>query len=549
MVNVIFAFQRHKVYLSVFILLLIFSSCNQHQNAGIYDITDFGAKGDSVTINTKYINDAIKKCSDEGGGTVVIPKGIFVSGTVVLLSNVNLQLNAGAVLRGSKDTADYLQIRNALFREGYTHFGLLLAENASNISITGQGEIHGNGTYFMNKIDKPYYGSDYNRKFTRQGEEFMKEGTIFEDGPLSYDYRPGLMLTILHCENVRISDIKLHDSPEWTMRLGDCDGIIIKGITIDNNPMIPNNDGIHCSNSRNIVIADCNISTGDDAIIVSGFSNDSVYYHHSPESSLKKVIGNKTGVSENVTVTNCVLSSRSACIRIGYGELPVRNLVFSNLAMHESNRGIGIFSRNNSLIENVLFSNIVMDTKLYSGHWWGKGEPIHISAARDNATANAGKINDIRFSNIIAKAETGIVIEGAPESTIDNLLFDKVKLTIHDGKYSRSYGGNFDFRPAYPIEKAFYKHDISGLYAQYVKNIKLSGIDIDWSGGLADYFTNGIEINNFSGLQIDNYKGRAAFTSDSTAAIKLSDGSKIFMFNNESTNSSPLIIQKNTTMK
>jgi len=147
----------------------------------VYNILDYGAKGDGTTINTTAINKAIQTCHANGGGTVEIPQGTFVSGTVILLSNVELHLDMGAVLLGSKDTADYMLQPTTLFTEGYNRYGLLYANNAENIAITGFGEINGRGTYFMNGLDKPHMGHDFDRRFTRQGADFMKEGTFFED--------------------------------------------------------------------------------------------------------------------------------------------------------------------------------------------------------------------------------------------------------------------------------------------------------------------------------------------------------------------------------
>jgi polygalacturonase len=515
-----------KTMLKTLVICLITGmaiSCTRQD--GMYNILDFGAKGDGKSINTLAINKAVEACNKKGGGTVVVPPGNFVSGTVVLLSNVNFHLDPGAVLAGSKDTSDYLKMKAALFEEGYNRFGMICAVDAKNISITGSGEINGNGTAFMNGLDKPHMGGhDYDRKFIRQGEEFMKPGTIFEDGPVSYPFRPGLMITIERSENVLISDVILKDSPEWTIRIGDCDGAEVRGISILNNKLIPNNDGIHVTTSRNVRISDCNIFAGDDAIIVTGFGNSPLPEELISNERKPLAIGNKTGIAENVTVTNCVLSSRSACIRVGYGSHPVRNLVFSNLVMYESNRGIGIFARDNSRIENVLFSNIIISNRIHSGHWWGKGEPIHISAIQDTEKGTPGTINNIRFSDITATSETGIVIYGIEKSAIENIFLNNIKLTINNGRYTESYGGNIDLRPAYPLEYAIFRHDIPGLYAQYINHLTVSGFELKWGTGLPSFFTNGVEIDHFSDILLEGIKASPAPVSKGLSAIKLSNG-------------------------
>lgn len=509
----------------IIILLLIYCfalSCKSH--SCIYNIEDYGANGDGKALNTNAINKTIEKCSRDGGGTVVVPPGTFVTGTIVLLSKVDFHLENGAVLLGSKDTSDYLMIKDPEFSEGYNRYGLISAREATNFSITGSGIIDGNGTYFMNGPDKPKSAeSDFRRKYTRQGEEFMKPGTKIEDGPVTYPFRPGLMITIEQCENIRICDVILRDSPEWTIRIGDCDNAEVRGISILNNKLIPNNDGVHVTTSRNVRISDCSIFAGDDAIIVTGFGKSPT------PASLKSgtrplTMGNKTGYAENVTVTNCVLSSRSAGIRVGYGDHPVRNVVFSNLVIYESNRGIGVFARDDSQIENIHFSNIIIENRLHSGHWWGKGEPVHVSAIRDTQNGKPGKISNIRFSDITARSEAGILVSGMEAGIIKNIYFDNIRLTINRGRYTESYGGNFDLRPAYPLDSAIFRHDIPGLYAQYVSNLTVSGFELLWGAGLPSFFTNAIEIEHFTDVLLEGIKGGPSPSSSGLSSIMLKDG-------------------------
>jgi polygalacturonase len=507
----------------IYLLTVIAMSCSRPE--GTYNIIDFGARGDGSTINTLAINKAVAACNKKGGGTVVIPPGNFITGTVVLLSNVNFHLEPGAVITGSRDTSDYLKMESTLFEEGYNRFGMICAVDAKNVSITGTGEINGNGTSFMNGLDKPHMGGhDYDRKFIRQGDDFMKPGTIFEDGPVSYAFRPGLMITIERSENILISDVILKDSPEWTIRIGDCDGAEVRSISILNNKVVPNNDGIHVTTSRNVRISDCNVFAGDDAVIVTGFGNSPLPEELSSGKRKPLMIGNKTGIAENVTVTSCVLSSRSACIRVGYGAHPIRNLVFSNLVMYESNRGIGIFARDDSRIENVQFSNIIISNRIHSGHWWGKGEPIHISALQDTRNGKPGTIDNIRFSDITATSETGIVIFGLEKSQIGNISLKNIKLIINKGKYTDSYGGNIDLRPAFPLEYAIFRHDIPGLYAQYVNHLTISGFELNWGTELPSFFTNGIEISNFKDVLLEGVRADPAPGSTSLSAIRLSNG-------------------------
>ncbi len=530
----IFSF-RYRSWISL--LLLLVSGICTAQKSSVYSILDFGAIGNGQMLNTKSINAAIEKCHSNGGGTVLVPAGIFVTGTIRLLSDINLHLEPGAVLSGSKDTNDYLPLTSALFSEGYTHYGMIYAKNAVSISITGTGEINGNGTGFMHDISRVNNFFSLDRKATRQGLAYMAEGSPSADGPLSYDYRPGMMFTFDHCENIHLTDIVIKDAPEWTMRIGDCDQVNIRGIRIQNNPLIPNNDGINCTSSSNIRISDCSIFTGDDAIAINGYEK---------RDQEKDSIGNISDMAGNVTVSNCILSSRSSCIRIGDGTRLIKNLVFDNIVMETSNRGIGIFARNNSDIEDVIFSNIIMHTRIFSGNWWGKGEPIHISAVKDKSTGNGGRIRNIRFSNIIATAETGIIIYGSPEGSIEDIYFDKVSLTIQPGKLAKTFGGNFDLQPIYPASLGISKHDIPGLYAQYVKNLTISGFVLNWKPGLEPYFSNGIEIRHFDQVNINGMRGGPAFPLKGLSGISLSDRSRAGTENNEGPDGAPVtIVRKN----
>jgi polygalacturonase len=483
-----------------------------------------------MKINTSAINRAIEKCSSEGGGTVIVPSGKFITGTIHLKSNVNLWLDHGAILMGSSDTSDYLSMNDIQFSEGYTRYGLLFAKNTTGISISGYGEINGNGTHFMNSIDKPHLGNDYRREYTRQGESFMSKSDFFTDGPVSYNFRPGMLITLEQCENIKISGITMKDSPEWTVKLLDCDDAEITGITILNNKLVPNSDGIHCTTSRNIRISDCYIFAGDDAIIVTGFGSSPLPGDPKWE-SFQDMAGNKTGYAENVTVTNCVLSSRSACIRVGYGIHPIRNLTFSNIVMFDSNRGIGVFARDGSRIENLLFSDIIIENRIHSGHWWGKGEPVHISAIQDTETGSAGKIENIRLRNITATSETGILISGTGKSIIKDISLSGIKLTIKKGKYTDSYGGNFDLRPAWPLDKALFSHDIPGLYAGYVDNLRISDFELQWGAGLPSFFTEVVYVENFNDITLENITGNPSEKSPEKTSVLLNEGKKAILRN------------------
>ena len=487
--------------LPITILILSLAGCQQPGNG--YMVTRYGAKGDGNTLNTSSIQQAIDACYEAGGGRVVVPPGEFVTGTILLRSHVNLHLEQGARLIGSLDTIDYRI-------DGRKH-GIIYAFQCMGVTLSGEGEIDGRGTRF-HLAGRAHAGPDYVRSATRQGEAYLPIDPVPPDGPIGYDARPGMMVVFLQCEQVSIQDLTFRDSPEWTFRIADCDDVLVTGISIHNNLLIPNSDGVHCTTSRNVRISDCDIRAGDDAIIVTGFGTD-VGVGGDINTRLdytSREVGNKTGYAENVVVTNCLLQSRSAGIRVGYGINPIRNCTFSNLVIYGSNRGLGVFSRDAGSIENILFSDIIIHNRLHSGHWWGNGEPVHVSAIRQSPDAPAGPVSHVRFRNIIAESETGMVIWGMPESPVTDVLLEEVSIRISAGKHGEDYGGNFDLRPVYPRELGIFQHDIPALYAQHVHGLRIRGLSVEWGEGLPPYMSHAVYCKACPGLDIDDFTGSAA---------------------------------------
>lgn len=453
---------------------------------GVFSVEDFGARPDG-TLSTSAVQEAVNACSESGGGTVYVPAGEYLIGSVTLKSNVNLHLETGAVLKGSSSLEDYEDGR-----------GMFYAEDACNISITGFGTIDGNGTFF-HKADTPHVGKikDYDVSFTRQGEDFMHERFGFEDGPIAYDDRPGMQFAFMHCENITFRDFTMRDSPSWSVRFGYCDNVSVDNVKIFQNLLIPNSDGVHCTTSRNVRFSNCDFRCGDDALIIA------TRQWEGEDEEREHRYGNKSGISENITVSNCVLQSRSSGIRIGYGRESVRNCSFENLVIYGSNRGIGVFSREpGSDIDNLLFSNIVISTRLHKGHWWGKGEPIHVSTIPRFEEGGTGSIRNVRFNNIIAEAETGIVVWGIPEYPIEGLELNNVRLKVQEGPIQEIYGGNFDLRPTNSMETAIFEHDIPALYAQYVNEMVIDRCRFEWEGNLPAFYTHGFEGRQINGLLV-----------------------------------------------
>ena len=475
-----------------------------------YNILDFGAVRNK--LSTAAILRTIDTCYSHGGGTVIIPEGVFITGTIFLKSNIILFLSIGSELRSSQNLDD--------FHVGNARYGMIFCQDASNVSIAGEGVINGMGSSFY-ETDQNHVYPEFDKKYTRQKEGYMPEDKFFTDGPLKRKPRPWMAVVFFHCNQVSIRDITVKDTPIWAIRFGYCEDVLVDGITILNNLMIPNSDGIHLTVSRNVRIANCDIRAGDDAIIVTGFAKIEDTPGFNSREQDKYVYGNKSIYAENIQVTNCHLQSRSAGIRIGYGQHPIRKCIFDNIVISESNRGIGIFAHDSSSIEELIFSNIIIETRLHNGQWWGNGEPVHLSAISRFEGEPVGKIKDVQFNNISATGEHGILIYGHKDAHMENIQLNNFQLRLKNGKETMDYGGNFDLRPAATPDKLIFEHDIPGIYAQYIDGLTIRNFTLTWGSDLPAFFTDGIECHEVKDLSVENFTGTSNPNSPTSQKLKL----------------------------
>jgi polygalacturonase len=494
-------------------------------NGLAYNVRDFGAKGDGVTLDTASINLAIDRCNGAGGGTVFFPTGVYRVGTIVILSNVTLFLDAGAVIKGSGDMRDYSLLPYSSENRNST---LLLACGAHDIAITGRGTIDGNGDAFAfyDQADKE---RDFLGSYTRQGDRYYDINDLPDDGPVRHKDRPGILILLLNCQGIQVSDIKIVNAPNWNLHAACSQDIVFSRLEIKSSMLLPNSDGIDASFCRNVRISDCNIEAGDDGIAFGPCADGN---HGTPFLPAADYHG--PAATENIVVENCTVSSRSAGIRIGWGAHSFKNLLFNNIVIRNSNRGIGIFLRDRESIENVIFSNIIIETRLFKGKWWGKAEPIHLSAVRAEwSKGPMGRIKNISFTNVILDGEAGIVVAGCKDSVIEDVTFDRISQKLTDGPLVRSFGGNFDYRPAVDESLKVFKHDIPALYADHVKNLTIRHFDVDRDLSLPDFVRKGLEIENFDGLTVDGFNDRQFPPNGKgeSVAIYLRNGRKVTISN------------------
>ncbi|MEE0945288.1 MAG: glycosyl hydrolase family 28 protein [Acutalibacteraceae bacterium] len=367
----------------------------------VYDIKNYNAVGDGATMNTAAIQSVIDLCYENGGGTVLISHGVYKTGSITLKSNVNLHIDATGVLLGSERCEDYpekvgLKHVDSDCLPRFRNACLIFAEEEQNISITGMGKIDCNGTNFVVKRQGDWKCWEYERI----------------DAPT-----PPRVVFFTGCKNVKIEDVTMVNQPAgWSYWIHDCDYVSFDRCIIDADVRYPNNDGIHINSSRNVTISNCNISCGDDCIIVRANNR-----------SLKE---NK--VCEKVSVTGCNLTSWSGGIRIGWtSDGIIRNCTFSGISMNDTSVGIhillpeakwcttGDYGREKTLIENLNFDNIVMDG-IY-------GRPVSITIVQSDDRCEA--IRNINFSNIISRGLEFPLLNGKKDCKLKNIVFNNCRFT------------------------------------------------------------------------------------------------------------------------
>ena len=476
--------MRMRIELLGICLLFTLLACNQNgKNTSGYNILDYGAKGDGVTDDAVAIQSAIDACSAAGGGRVIVPSGYtFMAGPFTLASWVDLHIEANATILANPDESVYTE---SAFRENRGEGMMWISgKGLKGISLSGQGEINGNGVSFMGK----------------ELEDSYELKPVHE-----FDPRPHV-LTLIDCENVRITDLSIKNSAYWTVHLIGCNDGVIQGVTILNNLKVRNGDGIDLDHSRNIRISDCYIESGDDCICL---KNRREYEEYGP--------------CENIVVTNCTMTSRSCAIKIGSENVDrISHAVFDNCIIRDSNRGIGIQNRDEGTVNNIIFSNMLVDCKFYSDVWWGKAEPIYVTAYRrakgDHKDAGwrfpkgaiegeVGAVSNIFFNNIKCESENGIFVGAESLEKVYDICFDQVDIQI----YKRTlYENNvYDIRPC--EGEGFIHAKTAGFYFDKVSDIVIRNSSVRWGETNLPSFGKAVEEHGVERLTKINLKVEGKF--------------------------------------
>lgn len=366
--------------------------------AADFNVRDYGGK----------IQDAVEAASAAGGGRVIVPEGVWQSGTIWLKSHVELHLEKGAVIKGSTDAKDYN--KNDVFPENFGNNDekwsgghLVLAYKATNVAITGEGVIDGNGDAFFGPPDE-----DNRFPWYKYGLKLQPKDRIW--------FRPGPMVAFFLSKDIRLEGVTLKNTPCWTAHFRCCNGLDIRGVTIDADRTIANSDGFSIDCTRNVKVKDCRIFTGDD-----GFAIRASCKLHPGEN-----------FCENILVENCDVSSCCYGVRFGVGSGLVRNVEIRNCRILESAVAFGFTTAWRDAGKNCYIENVtIRDT--FVGNTSRAFEAVNF--------VGDCRVKDVKCVNCRFEAVLPNIVRGNDRAHPENIRFENCTLRFLDRIMGREQRG------------------------------------------------------------------------------------------------------------
>lgn len=366
--------------------------------ARVYDIADYGAVSDTTRLSTTAVQKAIDSCNAAGGGTVSVPAGNYKIGSIVLRSNVTLNLENGATLYGSTDIADYQPMTTdyVSLRTNVPTIQLIYADNASNVAITGLGTIDGRGKAFP--------------KLTWNDEGIT---------------RPHL-LRLIRCSDVTVSGVTLKNSGCWMQHYLACDRVKIHGITVINRNNY-NNDALDLDGCHNVTVSDMIADSDDDGITLKSTS---------------------PRLCEDITISNCVVSSHCNAIKLGtetnggFRNIIVRGVVVKPSA-DQSSRYFGLPTGHSAISLEIVDGGSMSNIDIADITITGTESPIFIRLAdrrrpyAENAPIDkVGSISGIRLHDILidGAGPTGCSITGIEGHPVTDVQISDVTMRHAGGQ-------------------------------------------------------------------------------------------------------------------
>ncbi len=419
-----------------------------------FNVREHGAMGNGQTLDSPAIQSTIDACSVLGGGTVYLPSGQYLTGSLFLRNNISLRLDSGATILGSENPVDYPIIHSRW--EGKhqdTHASLITGQNLNNISVTGRGTIDGRGAKWW---------------------QAKKDGTLAHPRPR--------LISFSDCTNVLIEGITAINSPSWTINPVHCQNVIIHGITIINPADSPNTDGINPDSCRLVRISDCYVSVGDDCITIKSGTE-----HEHPD---------RYAPCRDITITNCTLERGHGGVVIG-SEMSggVKNVVISNCVFIGTDRGIRIKSRRGrgGAIEDIRVSNLIMDGVLCP-FTMNLYYHIGVRGNTDVSDKNPRSVDDttprlrrIHFSHITAREvkHAAGFLYGLAEMPLEDISFTDISISI-SAEADSGYPEMADDIPS--MSQA-------GFYIRNARHLRLEHVEVTGQNGKAFDIADSDDVN------------------------------------------------------
>ncbi|WP_282074417.1 glycoside hydrolase family 28 protein [Maribacter aquivivus] len=412
----------------------------------IYNVKKYGAKGDNITINTKAIQKTIDRCSKNGGGIVLLENGTFSSGTILLKDNVTLQIDKNAKLVGSDNPQDYQSIDTFVDATGQERGTCLIgAVGAKNIGISGEGIIDGNGAAFLAK------------------NLALKKKTLGISTEENFGGNRPFLLRFVKSTQITLKDIRVRDAAAWACHFFQSSNILVDNISIYNHAN-KNNDGIDLDSSHDIVIKNCTINSGDDAICIKSTSPLPTY---------------------NVEVSNCTLKSDWGALKFGTESMgDFYNIDIRDCKIEDTKGGgIKILSVDGANIHDVVIDNIEMNN-VDMPIFVRLGERLRTYRTTEKQVV--GSIKDVVIRNIKATTReldssrvtppTGILITGTPNHKIEKITLENIVIELPGGGTLSHILEVPEDEKKYPEFSFFKVLPAYGMYARHIKELQTKSI-------------------------------------------------------------------------
>jgi len=498
-----------------------------------FNVRAFGAVGNGTNLDSPAINQAIEACAKSGGGTVLIPAGTYLSGSIRLKSNIHLLIDAGAVILGAPQAMNAYDeaepFAGPAYQDGghtYFHNSLIWGENLTNVFISGNGMINGgalsrgdgnedqrSGLNASGRGSSPRgnMGTNFPPARLGGGGGFAgARGTNFPPGRASGPGRPGgansqpdrlgnKAIALKLCKNVLIRDVTIFHGGHFAILVTGCDNMTIDNVTIDTD-----RDGMDIDCCRNTMVSNCRVNSPND----DGICPKSTYALGRPviEENLTIVNCQVSGFEEGTLLDGTMRQGRGRNGRIKFGTESsggFRNCTIDNCTFRGC-KGLALEEVDGGILENITIKNIsMMDVASY---------PIYITTGKRNRTPNlttSSRMRNILISNIIATgvdSASGIQIAGLPEQPIEGLRLENIRLIFNGGGTAQQAAQvPPELGTGYPEPRGIMP--AYGLFARHVKGLELANINLSF---MKDDFRPAIECVDVNGLEIDNFKAQLA---------------------------------------